>query len=219
MGDRRGVVAAVAAGLLAIGAPARAQTGANVLVVVNTTSSASETIGRQYAAQRGVPQDNLCAIQAPASQMVSRSAYNAQIEQPIWMCISTRQAHDRILYIVLTKDVPIRIAGTDGRTGTASSVDSELTLLYRRRSGRKSPVSGFVPNPYFTEAAPIADLKPFCHETHDIRHLSSGSVRLQPDQMRIKKPPRRMGRVFSSSAIYDAGILEIASVSGPSSSS
>ena len=168
MGSRRGFVAAVAVGLLAIAARSDAQTGANVLVVINSTSSASEAVGRQYAAQRGVPQDNLCAIQTPASETVNRNAYNAQIEQPIWMCISTRQAHDRILYIVLTKDVPIRIDGTNGRTGTASSVDSELTLLYRRRSGRKTPVSGFVANPYFAETAPIASLKPFSHETQDI---------------------------------------------------
>jgi uncharacterized protein (TIGR03790 family) len=166
--DRFGVVAAVAAGLLTIGARSEAQTGANVLVVINTASRASETIGRQYAAQRDVPQDNLCAIQAQVSQTISRNGYSAQIEQPIWMCISTKQGHDRILYIVLTKDVPIRIAGTDGRTGTASSVDSELTLLYRQRSGRKTAVTGFVPNPYFAETAPIASLKPFSHETQDI---------------------------------------------------
>jgi uncharacterized protein (TIGR03790 family) len=165
---RRGLVAALAVCLVAFGTRSDAQTGANVLVVINATSTASETVGRQYAAQRGVPQDNLCAIQVPASPVVSRTVYNAQIEQPIWRCISTKQAHDRILYIVLTKDVPIRVTGTDGRTGTASSVDSELTLLYRRRTGQKPPVTGFVPNPYFADAAPIESLKPFTHETQDI---------------------------------------------------
>jgi hypothetical protein len=59
---------------------------------------------------------------------------DGQIEQPIWTCIATRRMHDRILYIVLTKDVPIRLIGTSERNGTRSSVDSELTLLYRRRA-------------------------------------------------------------------------------------
>jgi uncharacterized protein (TIGR03790 family) len=164
----RGLCAAVAIGLLAFAVRSDAQTGANVLVVINTTSPASETVGREYAARRAVPQDNLCAIQVAAGQVVSRNVYNSQIEQPIWRCISTKQAHDRILYIVLTKDVPIRVSGTDGRTGTASSVDSELTLLYRRRSGQKTPVTGFVPNPYFAETAAIERLEPFTHEAQDV---------------------------------------------------
>ena len=44
-------------------------------------------------------------------------------------------AQDRILYIVLTKGLPLRIDGTAGRQGTVSSVDSELTLLYRKMTG------------------------------------------------------------------------------------
>ncbi len=163
---RRSLAAAIS--LLASATLAQAQTGANVLVVINSTSTGSETIGREYAARRAVPQDNLCRIPMPKDETVSRPVYNAAIERPVWKCISTQQAHDRILYIVLTKDVPMRIAGTDGRTGTASSVDSELTLLYRRRTGQHSPVLGFVPNPYFAEAAPLESLKPFTHEAQDI---------------------------------------------------
>jgi len=41
---------------------------------------------------------------------------------------------------MLTKDVPIRISGTSGRSGPNASVDSELTLLYRRRTGESVPV-------------------------------------------------------------------------------
>ena len=43
--------------------------------------------------------------------------------------------HDRIFYIVLTKGIPLRISGSGGRAGTAASVDSELTLLYRKLVG------------------------------------------------------------------------------------
>jgi len=148
-------------------ASARAQTGANVLVVVNSTSAASETIGRQYAARRAVPVDNVCAMPLPIAESVSRDVYDTQIDQPIWHCIATRQAHDRILYIVLTKDVPIRISGTSGRSGTGASVDSELTLLYRRRTDASVPIVGFVPNPYYAADAPAA-VEAFSHRTHDV---------------------------------------------------
>jgi uncharacterized protein (TIGR03790 family) len=147
---------------------AEAQSAANVLVVVNSSSAASETIGRYYAEHRGVPQDNICAITPSVNESITRGDYFAQIEQPIWQCIASIRAHDRILYIVLTKDVPIRITGTGGRTGTNSSVDSELTLLYRRRTGQQAPIAGFVPNPYFAGTSPIATIKPFSHESQDI---------------------------------------------------
>ena len=142
---------------------------ANVLLKTNGTSGvASETIGRARADRRGVSQDNVCTITTVTTESIGRDAYETEIEQPIWRCIASARAHDRILYIVLTKGVPIRISGTAGRTGTNSSVDSELTLLYRRRTGQLAPVSGFVPNPYFAGAAPISSIKPFTHESQDI---------------------------------------------------
>src|SRR5258706_2171840 len=164
---RLALIAGGATCVLALGASANAQTGANVLLVVNTSSTASQTIGREYASHRSVPADNVCALQLPITESISRDTYEAQIEQPIWKCIAARQAHDRILYIVLTKDVPIRIKGTGGRSGTNASVDSELTLLYRRRSGVLVPIVGFVPNPYFAEAV-SGTVRPFTHETDDI---------------------------------------------------
>ena len=45
-------LALIVAACLTHATAARAQTGANVLVVVNSASPASETIGRQYAARR-----------------------------------------------------------------------------------------------------------------------------------------------------------------------
>jgi uncharacterized protein (TIGR03790 family) len=111
---------------------------------------------------------NVCLLVAPTTESITRDVYSSQIEQPIWKCITAAKAQDRILYIVLTKGVPIRISGTGGRTGTTASVDSELTLLYRRRAGRAAPVSGFVGNPYFAGAAPIDTIKPFAHDRYDI---------------------------------------------------
>jgi uncharacterized protein (TIGR03790 family) len=158
----------VASALALVPQSAEAQTGANVLVVINHASSASEAIGHQYAERRGVPEHNLCVLELPLDESVNREVYDAQIEQPIWACIANRQAQDRILYIVLTKDVPIRISGTSGRSGTNASVDSELTLLYRRRTGESVPVVGFVPNPYFAGATASATVEPFTHRARDI---------------------------------------------------
>ena len=147
---------------------AAAQTGANLLLVVNTGSAASEAVARHYVTRRVVPQDNICSIHAPTTESITRDVYDSQIEGPIWKCIAGTRAQDRILYIVLTKDIPIRITGTGGRNGTVASVDSELTLLYRRRTGRIAPVVGFVPNPYYAGSAQASAIKAFSHDAYDI---------------------------------------------------
>jgi hypothetical protein len=76
--------------------------------------------------------------------------------------------HDRILYLVLTKGVPLRIAGTTGFEGMIASVDSELTLLYRRLAGDNVQTRGRIDNPYFLGARPVAEAKAFTHRDHDI---------------------------------------------------
>jgi uncharacterized protein (TIGR03790 family) len=159
---------------------AAAQTAANLLLVVNTASADSDAVARHYILRRAVPHDNVCLIVGPTTESVSRNVYEKQIEQPIWDCITKTRAHDRILYLVLTKGTPIRITGTGGRNGTSSSVDSELTLLYRRRAGRVVPVSGFVPNPYFAGALPVESIRPFEHDRYDmylVTRLDGYSVR------------------------------------------
>jgi len=147
-----------------------AQSASNLLLVVNSSSPTSEAVAKHYVAKRGVPQDNVCSIPVAATETISRDVYENQIEAPVWRCISAARAQDRILYIVLTKDVPIRISGggPGGRNSTTSSVDSELTLLYRRRAGYAVPVAGFVPNPYFAGAAAPSTIKPFAHDNFDI---------------------------------------------------
>ncbi len=202
---------AIIAALVAIGnGRADAQTASNLLLVINTASADSDAVARRYISRRNVPQANVCLLVAPTAESISRAVYESQIEQPIWKCISAARAHDRILYIVLTKGVPIRILGTPGRTGTSASVDSELALLYRRRAGRVAPVSGFVPNPYFAGAAPPDAIQPFTHERYDIylvTRLDGYSVRDVEAMIDKGASPVRDGRFVldERAALLDSG--------------
>ncbi len=155
--------------LLAGNKHAAAQSGANVLLVVNNASQSSRTIAEYYARKRAVPATNICHNTTSIEETIERADYDRQIEGPTARCIAAMSGQDRILYIVLTKGIPIRIQGTGGRDGTVSSVDSELTLLYRRQTGLNTPVAGPVPNPYFAGSQPAnAPPKPFTHERADI---------------------------------------------------
>jgi uncharacterized protein (TIGR03790 family) len=147
--------------------PAAAQSGANVLVIVNDASEASRRIGDYYTQKRVIPPANVIHVRAATTEEISRATYITTIERPIIAALSRGNLQDRILYIVLTKGVPLRITGTSGRSGMTASVDSELTLLYRKMSGTFVTLDGPVANPYYAGARPdVHEL--FTHTGHDI---------------------------------------------------
>lgn len=147
---------------------ARAQSAQNVLVVINEASPESREVGDYYVQKRHIPTENIIRLQAPVSDEVDRATYQSRIESPIATWMSSHTAWDRILYIVLTKGVPLRISGNSGQNGTIASVDSELALLYRKMTGALIVLNGPIKNPYYAEPTPQGGLRPFTHEKHDI---------------------------------------------------
>ena len=147
---------------------AEAQSPENVAVVINDASTASTRIGEYYVAKRGVPASNVIHINTTQGEGVDRRTYSDAIEWPIRVRIAQQRLHDRILYLVLTKGVPLRITGTAGPYGTFASVDAELTLLYRRMTGQQTPLLGAVDNPYFLSSKELSEARPFTHREQDI---------------------------------------------------
>ncbi len=158
--------------LVLTAAPASAQTGENVAVIINDASPASQKIGDYYVLKRAVPETNVIHLKTTADDTIPRGEFAANIEQPIAVALRQRGLQDRVLYIVLTKGVPLRIAGSTGPSGTIASVDSELTLLYRRMMGRSVLAAGHVDNPYFLGAGALQSARPFTHREHDIYLVS-----------------------------------------------
>jgi uncharacterized protein (TIGR03790 family) len=147
---------------------ARAQGPENVALVINDQSAASQRVGDYYARKRAIPASNVIHVRVSDSETIDRVRYSALIERPIAAALTRQGLQDRILYLVLTKEVPLRITGSTGQSGTVSSVDSELTLLYRRMTGRTVPIQGWIPNPYFLGSKVIRDAEPFTHRRFDI---------------------------------------------------
>jgi uncharacterized protein (TIGR03790 family) len=153
--------------LLLCARPAAAQTADNVLLVINDRSPASVQVGEHYAKKRAIAGDHIVHIKTAEADSVSRSDYETQIESTIGEALARQGLQDRVLYIVLTKGVPLRINGSDGRMGTTASVDSELTLLYRKLLGNDSVALGNVANPYFLDQRPVLEAKPFTRHNAD----------------------------------------------------
>ena len=178
-------------------APAGAQTPASVLVVANSQAAGSVDIAQRYVTARKVPADHLLQIKTVTTPAISRRDFELDIATPIVNWLSAHSAQDRILYIVLTRGVPLRVDGTAGRSGTSASVDSELTLLYRRMTGAFTPVNGPVPNPYF--ATKIDAAKPFSHTDQDIYLVTRLDGFTVDDAMALidrGMAPSRSGRIL-----------------------
>lgn len=158
----------VAAMALLMAAPAPAQTGVNVLVVANESAPGAVDIARRYMSSRRVPDDQLVLIHTPLAAEIARPDFDRQIQAPVAAWLAARSRQDRIHYIVLTRGIPLRIAGSTGRNGTVASVDSELTLLYRRMTGAAVPLAGPIENPYYAAHPDGGTPRPFNHAAYDI---------------------------------------------------
>ncbi|PYR00792.1 MAG: hypothetical protein DMF96_02305 [Acidobacteria bacterium] len=153
---------------LALAAVVHGQSAENVAVVINDNSADSQRIAEHYARTRGLPQSNVLRIQTSSEDAIERDTYVRTIEQPLGLAIRRAGLQDRLLYLVLTKGVPLRIVGTTGVNGTLASVDSELTLLYRRLVGQPILLQGKIDNPYYLGVREIGEARPFSHREHDI---------------------------------------------------
>jgi uncharacterized protein (TIGR03790 family) len=164
----RAALSGLAAVCLWLASPAQAQSAANVAVIINESSPESKTVGEYYARTRSLPTENVLRIQVSSEDTIERGAYVSNIEGPIAAAIRRGGLQDRLLYLVLTKGVPLRIVGTTGPDGSLASVDSELTLLYRRMTGNPVPTAGRIDNPYYLGARHPREARPFTHRDHDI---------------------------------------------------
>jgi len=145
-----------------------AQTASNVLVVVNQNDSESVRVGEHYASRRQVPPDHVVRLESVVRDVIEREVYQRSIEAPIADWLSRHRLQDQVLYLVLSSGFPLRISGVSGLQGTSASVDSELTLLYRKLLGDPAPLLGRVENPYFLADRPLESASAFSRFDSDI---------------------------------------------------
>lgn len=127
--------------------------GANILLVVNRTDPASREVAAYYRPRRGIPAANVCYLDLPSIETIYWQTYVERIETPVANCLKKAGLVDKVLYIVTTMGVPLRIDGKGGSLEVSehSSVDSDLALLYSKLKGMQFRQAGAVPNPYFAK--------------------------------------------------------------------
>ncbi len=128
---------------------ARGQGPENVLLVVNKSSKTSAAVGEYYRQKRGIPAGQVCAFKSNDREEISRDIFEHDVLRPILSCIERGKLQDKILYIVLTKGIPLKISDSAEGANDHASVDSELTLAYQDLARRPHSLRGSLPNPYF----------------------------------------------------------------------
>ena len=172
---RRTILFAALTLLLAAPAPAAQPPphpeAARTIVLASETVPEGVEVARHYMAARGIPQENLCLVRAPADEAVTRDQFNQTLWQPLRAFLARwegrldvalpdgrlRLATDnrRAKYLVPVYGVPIKVSGYEQvktmYLSTAAAVDSELALL---PSGGHKLVGG-LGNPYFGAEVPF----------------------------------------------------------------
>ena len=139
---------------------ARAQGPENILLVVNKDSKLSKAVGQYYQQRRNVPASQVCFIKTLDQEEIGRVTFEDEVRKPILNCLTKGALQDRILYIVLTKGVPLKIKASE--RNDQASVDSELTLAYQDLLGVPRVLKGGSANPYFSNSV-SGNLRRFSH--------------------------------------------------------
>jgi len=135
--------------------PAAALTPQQVLVVANSRVPASLSAAEYYARRRAIPRAHVLAVPMPEQEEISRQEFDRAVAAPVEGWLLRNGAVDRILVIVTTLGVPLKIRGSDGLQGDRAAVDSELAAVYAGLKGQPVPLAGPWSNPYFNRKEPF----------------------------------------------------------------
>lgn len=132
----------------------RAETAYNdVAIVINTNSSASQTIGHYFRVVRNIPLTNVIYVQVDTTEEIDSTMFNvlrSQVEDQLIL----NNIKDSVNYLVTTKGVPLKVnrGSTFSQSSPSSSVESELMLILGTNS---ISIGGAGPqmSPYFYQNA------------------------------------------------------------------
>src|SRR4051812_45812058 len=88
-----------------------AQTSENLLLVVNGADPSSREIGDYYRAKRSVPAKNVCTLSTTAEEEIDWAVYERDVEGPFGECLKKNGLAEKVLYLVTTLGVPLKVRG------------------------------------------------------------------------------------------------------------
>lgn len=106
---RRATAAAAMVAICAAGAiPATALTPEQIAIVIRRPDAQGSLIARVYCEQRGVPRENIIAVDAPGGEAIAWSAYKSRVVEPLRLALK-KKPEGSIRCLLLAGDWPIRL--------------------------------------------------------------------------------------------------------------
>src|SRR5882724_4861579 len=97
--------------LFALVSQSPAQSGENVLLVANRNDPVSLQIADYYRPRRSVPARNVCYLATTSDEEIQWKTYENEIERPIADCLKRAGLQEKVLYIVTTLGLPLKVDG------------------------------------------------------------------------------------------------------------
>jgi uncharacterized protein (TIGR03790 family) len=95
------------AAALSVGAGAWALSPADVFILVNKNVPASREVADYYCTRRGVPKENVVALDLPAGEDISRRDYTSKLVAPLRAELKERR--DKVKVLLCVYGVPLRV--------------------------------------------------------------------------------------------------------------
>lgn len=93
--------------LITLASPALALEPKDVWLVVNRNVPESRQVAEHYIAKRGVPNENVVALDLPKGEDISRADYGAKLAGPLREALKSNK--DKVKVLVTTYGVPLRV--------------------------------------------------------------------------------------------------------------
>ncbi len=128
---------------------ARQQSYDDVLVVINSNSTISDSVGTYFATQRAIPSKNIVRIAVSTSEEIDSLEFE-NLRQQVESFLTHNPIQNKINYIVTTKGVPLKVnrGGMYSWSSPSSSVESELALILGPYAGYIGK-AGKLTSPYY----------------------------------------------------------------------
>ncbi len=113
--------------LLGISDPALALEPAHVFLLVNKNMPASQEVAEHYCAKRGVPKENVVALDLPNGEDISRQDFNEKLAGPLREALMEKK--DQVKVLLAVYGVPLRVGSpemTEEERADVARLDAEL---------------------------------------------------------------------------------------------
>jgi uncharacterized protein (TIGR03790 family) len=160
-----------------------------VFLVVNRAVPASQRVAEHYCQRRGVPPENVVALDLPESEDISRSDYDQHLAEPLRLALAERREQVKVLLPVW--GVPLRV----GPPTPTPAEQAELAALAEKTAAAQAHLEELVRKLKALEESPPAE------DEEQVQSLSKERDQAEADLKDLERRRRHLSYEESQAAV------------------